>query len=160
MSLLSALAHTVRRLRNLTPRTFVDRQNLVANFGGDRLEDHDWQRPGQPRRNNGGAALRQGEEDSAAGATAADTSRRGSEPPLSAPGKGVLRNLLWGNPGDIADAKPPFDLLLGSDLMYHSADLLALADTIADLTAPRCVRAPPLHAVSAWFPDPGRCTTL
>ena len=41
---------------------------------------------------------------------------------------------------DISDSNPPFDLLLGSDLMYHSADLLTLADTIAELTAPGCVR--------------------
>lgn len=96
------------------------RQNAVANFGVDRLEDHDRQ-----------------QLSSLSGRVADDLGA--PDPPLSASGKAILRNLFWGNSDDIEDANPPFDLVLGSDLMYHSADLLPLADTIAGLTGPRCV---------------------
>ena len=107
---------------------YMARQNLIANFGADALVDHDWQRPSPDAATE---ALLQAKRDRAA--AAADNE---SPPPLHATGRAVLRNLYWGDSTDIADASPPFDLILGSDLMYHSSDLLTLADTIAALTAP------------------------
>merc|ERR1739848_147132 len=47
-----------------------------------------------------------------------------------------LRPLKWGDEDLFAALDPPYDLVLGSDIMYHSANHVILADTIAMLCSP------------------------
>ena len=45
-----------------------------------------------------------------------------------------IQQLRWGDPHDIAQTQPPFDLLLGSDIIYHKDSHAELADTLAALS--------------------------
>ena len=96
---------------------FMARANLIANFGRDRLVDHGTPlfpfyagfapSPTYPRASADWQASAQ--EAAAAG--------DGGPSPLQVPGRAHLRQLYWGDAEAIADAEPPFDLILGSDLM-------------------------------------------
>lgn len=46
-----------------------------------------------------------------------------------------MRPLKWGDPELIAATEPPFDLILGSDIMYHSSHHDVLAETIVGLSS-------------------------
>jgi predicted nicotinamide N-methyase len=48
-----------------------------------------------------------------------------------------LSELRWGDAAGIARLRPPFDLVLGSDIMYYPAHYRALADTIGALSGAR-----------------------
>ena len=50
-----------------------------------------------------------------------------------------VEELEWGNDAHYETVRPPFDVLLGSDLMYVSEDLNLLADTLAELSKPGTV---------------------
>ena len=96
---------------------FMARANLIANFGRDRLVDHGTPlfpfyagfapSPTYPRASADWQASAQ--EAAAAG--------DGGPSPLQVPGRAHLRQLYWGDAEAIAEAEPPFDLILGSDLM-------------------------------------------
>lgn len=108
------------KLRILTAERNVraSRQNTISNFGVESLEDHDWQ---QRSTTPDAAAEALLQAKRAAAAAAAATGGESEAPPLHAKGTAVLRNLYWGDATDIADASPPFDLLLGSDLMCDTS---------------------------------------
>jgi predicted RNA methylase len=50
-----------------------------------------------------------------------------------------VHQLSWGNVDHIAQAGPPFELLLGADISYNGADLSTLASTMAALSQPGTV---------------------
>lgn len=54
-------------------------------------------------------------------------------------GRFHVHQLSWGNAAHIADARPPFELLLGSDISYNAGDLTTLASTMAALSQPGSV---------------------
>lgn len=50
-----------------------------------------------------------------------------------------VSKLRWGDSEEIAAVRPPFDLILGSDIIYHKDSNDELADTIAALSGPGTV---------------------
>ena len=50
-----------------------------------------------------------------------------------------VARLRWGDAADIASVRPPFDLIMGSDIIYHRDSQIQLADTIEALSAPGTV---------------------
>ena len=45
-----------------------------------------------------------------------------------------VRRLVWGEEADVAAVGSPFDLIVGSDIIYHGEDHLTLAETLAALS--------------------------
>lgn len=47
-----------------------------------------------------------------------------------------VQKLRWGDQAQIAASEPPYDVILGSDLLYESDQLEVLADTLVGLSSP------------------------
>lgn len=48
----------------------------------------------------------------------------------------TLQKLCWGDEQQLSASKPPYDVILGSDILFFDSELSRLADTIIGLSAP------------------------